>query len=139
MTMRALKSVAIMAALLATPIHAEPPVVGEPPQAPEADCEPPPARPNLDTSKEAYAVDYPSMSLRNREQGEVRLSMCINTKGEVSDVKVTKSSGFPRLDEATVKRVARLQFLPALDACGKPIDWCDPPYTMSMNWVLPGL
>jgi TonB family protein len=136
--MRALKSAAIVAAILVAPIHAEPQVAGEPPQASDADCELPLPRPKLDPSK-TYPVDYPSMSLRNREQGEVALSMCINAKGEVSYVKVTKSSGFPRLDEATVKRVARWQFLLALDACGKPIDWCDPPYTVSINWQLPGL
>jgi len=131
----ALMSVALLAAL---PVQAEPPVAGEPPQSPDVECEPPPARVRPNPSK-TYPADYPSMSIRNREQGEVALSMCINAKGEVSNVKVTKSSGFPRLDEASLKQVARLQFLPALDACGKPVAWCDPPYTMTMNWRLPGL
>jgi hypothetical protein len=47
------------------------------------------------------------------------------------------SSGSEALDEASVKGAARLRFKPGKDASGKAIDWCDPPYVMTINWRLP--
>ena len=79
------------------------------------------------------------MSLRNREQGDVTVAMCISAEGKVSDLRVAKSSGYDRLDKATLDMVKKLRFLPAMDSCGKPIDWCNPPYQLTMNWRLPGL
>ena len=46
--------------------------------------------------------DYPMSSRRLDEQGKVALSVLVGADGHVLDVKVTQSSGSPRLDQAAV-------------------------------------
>jgi protein TonB len=46
--------------------------------------------------------DYPMPSRRLDEQGKVALSVLVGTDGRVLEVKVTQSSGSPRLDQAAV-------------------------------------
>ena len=46
--------------------------------------------------------DYPMPSRRLDEQGKVALSVLVGADGHVLDVKVTQSSGSPRLDQAAV-------------------------------------
>lgn len=46
--------------------------------------------------------DYPMTARRWDEQGKVALSVLVGTDGHVLEVKVTQSSGSPRLDEAAV-------------------------------------
>ncbi len=57
------------------------------------------------TPLRAQAV-YPPESIKNKEEGTVSLEFTINADGSVSDVRVAKSSGYPRLDDASVE-VAR--------------------------------
>ena len=56
---------------------------------------------NVDCSKD----HYPALSARMHETGTVGISMIIGTDGVPKDVKVEKSSGHPRLDEAAVECV----------------------------------
>ncbi|MFZ4689834.1 MAG: energy transducer TonB [Polymorphobacter sp.] len=51
--------------------------------------------------------DYPDASRRAEDQGSVRISYTVDATGKVSACEVTKSSGFPRLDDATCKIVIR--------------------------------
>lgn len=98
------------------------------------------SRPRVDTkSAVSMMMDYPIASLKAREQGEVTLAMCVSAEGLVSDPKLLKSSGYPRLDESTLKQALRLRFTPAKDAAGNPVAMCSPPYEMSWVWSLPGL
>jgi outer membrane biosynthesis protein TonB len=46
---------------------------------------------------------YPAESLRNREQGLVRLKILVSHEGRAKDVVVERSSGYRRLDEAAVE------------------------------------
>ncbi len=80
--------------------------------------------------------DYPSASRRANEAGEVRVSMCVAADGRISDVKLVKSSGFPRLDEATLKGLPRTRLDPAVGSDGKPMAMCNPPYQMTLVWNL---
>lgn len=67
---------------------------------------PPPAvaqvEPELDTQNSSDPV-YPAISRRLQEQGLVALLVLVGPDGRVQDVKVERSSGFPRLDEAAVE------------------------------------
>jgi len=58
-------------------------------------------------------VSYPSVSRRREEEGSVALLAHITDKGYVSSVRVSKSSGFTRLDEAAVVAVKAAEFIPA--------------------------
>jgi periplasmic protein TonB len=67
--------------------------------------------------------DYPDASRRAEEQGVARVTFTIGTNGQVTACAVTKTSGFPRLDEATCKVIQRRwRFNPAKDAAGQPIE-----------------
>jgi protein TonB len=57
---------------------------------------------------------YPQPSKQLGEEGIVEVTVQVSVNGNVSDIKVSKSSGFKRLDSAVKKQVARWAFLPAL-------------------------
>jgi len=67
---------------------------------------------------------YPAASLRAQEQGEVVPSFCVDKEGRPFDVKLERSSGFARLDEATLKFLPRTRLEPAKDANGAPVAVC---------------
>ena len=71
--------------------------------------------------KTANRVDptYPPASRRAGEQGTVRLKVLVDTNGRPSNVAVTQSSGFPRLDEAAVQAVRKWRFEAATDGSKK--------------------
>jgi periplasmic protein TonB len=106
---------------------------------------PPPPRPStppkIDSRRfgEMLVDDYPAASLRAKEEGVVTVTMCVDVSGKISDVKVVKSSGFSRLDEATVKGLSRMRMSqPAKNGEGKPVPWCAPPYPLDVQWRIPG-
>jgi len=59
---------------------------------------------------------YPSESRRSREQGLVSLRVLIDELGHAREVRVERSSGFPRLDEAARLAVARAVFKPYVES-----------------------
>lgn len=79
--------------------------------------------------KKGQQPEYPSESVRRRETGTTSLQACISVDGHASDVHVTKSSGFTRLDDATVAWTKTAQFTPAaingdpVNVCGFPFDY----------------
>lgn len=56
---------------------------------------------------------YPAVSRRLKEEGSVVLEVFIQADGSVGDLRVKRSSGFPRLDEAALAAVRRWKYLPA--------------------------
>jgi protein TonB len=56
---------------------------------------------------------YPPLSRRQGEEGKVLLKVRVSAKGEALEVAVSKSSGFPRLDNAAIDAVTRWRFVPA--------------------------
>lgn len=63
--------------------------------------------------------DYPRNSLRNEEQGTVRLQFLIGVDGRVADSKIDKSSGFRALDAAAKNALTICKFKPGM-IDGKP-------------------
>ncbi|MFA7601674.1 MAG: energy transducer TonB [Novosphingobium sp.] len=59
---------------------------------------------------------YPHESRRKREQGTVVLTVLLATDGSVTDVRVARSSGYARLDEAARKAVRNWRWSPMLRA-----------------------
>lgn len=125
-----------------------PPAMEPPPQvfvpAPEItiDLPPPPARsaavsntqsdvkasappqtsdtPSLDPAHPNRKPQYPAASNRLGEEGNVTLLLYVDASGAVTDAKVDKSSGYPRLDKAAAKHALKAwRFKPVMVA-GKP-------------------
>ena len=80
--------------------------------------------------------EYPAASIRAKEAGEVVVSVCVDEQGRMSNVQVVKSSGFQRLDDATVKGLPRTRLDPAKGSDGKPMAMCNPPHTFTLVWNL---
>ncbi len=65
--------------------------------------------------------EYPPASRRAGEEGTVHLQVYVLENGRAGEIKVAKSSGFPKLDEAAVKEVQRAwRFVPGKED-GKPV------------------
>ena len=71
--------------------------------------------------KTANRVDpvYPPASRRAGEEGTVRLKVLVDTNGRASNVAVTQSSGFTRLDQAAMDAVRKWRFVAATDGSNK--------------------
>ena len=79
-------------------------------------------RPRTGKGARITQPEYPPASRRAGEAGHGHAAglTCIET-GRASEVKVVKSSGFPKLDEAAVKEVQRnWRFVPGKED-GKPV------------------
>jgi protein TonB len=125
-------------------VPAQPSAPSEPVQTPpvtalvqEPDPPPPPpviTQPNYEASYLANpAPRYPSMSKRLNETGSVLLRVLVKADGKAADVKLKKSSGFSRLDDAAMSAVRDWRFLPA-KSNGKPIDyWYDVPINFRLD------
>lgn len=59
------------------------------------------------------APQYPALSRRLGEQGRVMLDVYILTDGSVGEIKLNRSSGFPRLDNAALQAVKTWKYVPA--------------------------
>jgi periplasmic protein TonB len=80
--------------------------------------------------------EYPAASIRAKEAGEVVVSVCVDEQGRMSNVQVIKSSGFPRLDDATVKGLPKTRLDPAKGSDGKAMAMCNPPHQFTLVWNL---
>ena len=79
--------------------------------------------------------DYPSLALRNGEQGTVTMRITIDVTGRVSACEVTTSSGSTSLDAAGCRAMMiHARFNPALDKNGNPIASTS---TQSIRYLLP--
>jgi protein TonB len=72
--------------------------------------------PLLDAQAVGYLVPpaprYPPASRRAREEGEVVVRVLIGSDGRPNDVRILRSSGHPRLDEAAMEAVSAALFRP---------------------------
>jgi len=107
-------------------------VTSERPTAPPPKAAPPPPKP---VEKQVVRVppstqgrgaritqpEYPPGSRRAGEEGTVQLSVFVQENGRAGEIKIVKSSGFPKLDEAAVREVQRnWRFVPGKED-GKPV------------------
>jgi periplasmic protein TonB len=56
---------------------------------------------------------YPQISQQLEEQGTVHLLVTVNPRGQVNQVQIKRSCGYPRLDSAALQAVRQWQFIPA--------------------------
>jgi periplasmic protein TonB len=111
------------------------------PQAPAA-AKPAPApaavglRSKPSSGRRFEKPEYPAAALRANEEGEVTVSVCVDASGRMSDVKLVKSSGSTRLDDATVRGMSKTRLDPAIGTDGKPMAYCNPPHLLTIVWDL---
>lgn len=67
-------------------------------------------KPTLISSLE---LTYPENAIKKRIEGEVLARLLVSKSGEVTSVKVERSSGYEILDTATINYIKKLKFLPA--------------------------
>jgi TonB family protein len=73
------------------------------------------------TPHTAFREDYPAESVQAHEVGAIRLHYMILENGTVGDIQILESSGFQRLDDASIAMVRnRWTFMPATRN-GQPI------------------
>ena len=81
-----------------------------------AAASPAPAKVELPTHVAAYLQnpkpDYPALSVRRGEQGQVVLNVLIGVEGKAQKAEIVKSSGFERLDAAALATVLRWRYVP---------------------------
>ena len=123
-----------------------PPVISQPTQAVAPPAPPPPAPPAAPATVARLkrgtwqalitTDDYPDSSLRNEEEGTVRVELSVNERGKVDGCTVTQSSGHPKLDETTCNLLSRRAPLePAKAEGGAPMrSKITPPPT---RWQVP--
>ena len=76
---------------------------------------------------------YPLLSRKRKEQGTVWLLLLVSKEGLVTELKLKKSSGFDRLDQAALQAVKKWKFQPARQQ-GQPIDyWYELPLKFSLQ------
>jgi protein TonB len=56
---------------------------------------------------------YPPLAKQRGWEGTVRLEVLVGRQGQVKEVKLRQSSGYPILDRAAMKQVRRWRFRPA--------------------------
>jgi periplasmic protein TonB len=104
-------------AITNTPPKPPAPVAVAPPPPP-----PPPTPPQaLNSHQITDAADYPAISLRLQEQGQVLIKYVVQANGTVSDCEVQKSSGKPRLDEGACNFAKKKWRFKAATQDGKPV------------------
>jgi len=57
-------------------------------------------------------ADYPALSERLGETGSVVIQALVGTNGRVTQTRIAKSSGYPRLDRAALTAAPRCRFVP---------------------------
>jgi protein TonB len=66
--------------------------------------------------------DYPASEIRKNHEGTVQLLIYVLPDGRVSDVKIGRSSGYPLLDDAALRKArSAWRFLPATSGSGQAI------------------
>lgn len=94
------------------------PAPAAPAPAPSAPVAPEPATPVIPPRSDAAHLSnpvpvYPVISRRLGEQGRVLLDVYILADGSVGELRLRRSSGYPRLDEAALAAVRHWRYVPA--------------------------
>jgi len=76
---------------------------------------------------------YPAQSRELGEQGKVLLRVLVNANGDVEQVNLRKSSGYPRLDQAAQDSVKQWRFVPAKRGDQAVTAWVVVPISFSLE------
>ena len=104
---------------VAPPTNELPPPAAQPAPVVEKAPEPPPppivpVRTSAKLAGHCEKPEYPKRSLQDGEEGTVTIKLTISAEGNVVNAIVEKSSGFSKLDNATLKAWSLCHFTPAI-------------------------
>lgn len=88
-------------------------------------------KPTLD-ARYSRPPEYPLQAIKGRQQGEAKLTVCLNASGRVTSHTQTQSSGHKALDDATVDFLKHARFKPA-EVDGKAVAVCGHGHTQIWN------
>lgn len=111
-----------------------PPVVAPPAPKPAPVAEVPVTKAGFDPKRPIRSNEdyYPSASIRAGEEGVTTVDIYVDPNGRVTDARIKTSSGFERLDEATLKYVKTWRMKPATRGGVPEGDWV----TVPVRWKL---
>jgi protein TonB len=109
------------------PAPPPPPVVARPVVRTALKLNPRSTQPNVDDY-------YPESSRRLEEEGVTKVKVCVGANGRVKTTELEETSGFARLDDASLKVAKLLRFTPPTED-GKPLD--DACGTVPIRFKLP--
>jgi protein TonB len=125
-----------LVAALPTPAPADPAPSQPKPPLPAALTTSAPPRIELPTSNADYLqnnkANYPALSRRLGEQGQVMLRVLIGTDGVAQKAEISTSSGYERLDQAALATVLRWRYAPGRRAGVPETMW----FSVPINFVL---
>jgi TonB family protein len=76
---------------------------------------------------------YPREDLLANHQGTVKLKFLVNEEGQAVDSAITRSSGYPSMDEAARIPILKCKFKPALQD-GRPVaQWTEVQYVWTIE------
>ncbi len=76
---------------------------------------------------------YPQVSRELGEKGTVIIKVLLNTDGTVSQAEISKSSGYPRLDNVALEAARKWTFTPAMQR-NKPVRvWVSIPFAFTLD------
>ncbi len=108
-----------------------------PAPTPPAAAQPAPAKIELPNSKADYLhnppPDYPRMSVRLGEQGQVMVKVLIGADGVPQKAEVQTSSGFERLDKAALDAAMRWRYVPGKRGGVAEAMWYQVPITFNLK------
>jgi TonB family protein len=90
------------------------------------------SRPPALSKPENCRADYPLIARIFDQEGTTELAFQVMADGTLSDIKITKSSGSDRLDDAATECVAKWHYRPAIND-GQLVDM---PMTVKVDWNL---
>lgn len=97
------------------PVEDAPPLEAPPANAITASPAPASGPPSVDLAvTHSTQPAYPPASRRMNEEGVVALAVLVDERGRPADVRVERSSGFPRLDQAAVEGLRKWRFQAAM-------------------------
>jgi protein TonB len=76
---------------------------------------------------------YPAPSIRAGETGTVVLSVLVLENGRVGDVRIDRSSGYPRLDDSAVREARRWKLKPGARDGAPAAMWKQIPVTFRLS------
>ncbi|AGX86393.1 periplasmic protein TonB [Candidatus Symbiobacter mobilis CR] len=82
---------------------------------------------------DAPAPDYPALSRRYREEGSVVVRVSIGKDGTAKDAHIHRSSGFRRLDTASLRTALSWKYRPAMLAGAPQERWHDVPFRFELT------
>jgi protein TonB len=105
---------------------------------PEPRAVPPPAKPSVaqrpQVGRRFTKPPYPPTALRAKQEGETILTLCVDGRGTVTDIKLKRSAGSDALDEAAIKHVRGERMQPAKDTANQNVEFCG--WDLTIVWKL---